>query len=110
MASAAMVASVTIEYRKGVGAGIEGTCGPIFGSCLVNSDGRSNGISPSPIAFSIFLHSVLGRTMPRTIFPTPSSLSWFVRPLLLLLNPPFRSTDPMSYVLPPSSALVLPPC
>ena len=30
-----------------------------------------------------------------------------VRPLLLLLNPPFRSTDPMSSVLPPSSALFL---
>ena len=95
-----MVASVTIEYRKGVGAGIEGTCGPIFGSCLVNSDGRSNGISPSPIAFAIFLHSVLRRTMPRTIFPTPSSLIGLVRPLLLLLNPPFRSPDPIYFGLP----------
>ena len=76
---------------------IGSTCGPIFGSCLVNSDGRSNGISPSLISplpsFSTL--SSLGRTTPRTIFPTPSSSLGLVRPLLLLLNPPFRSSEPI---------------
>ena len=68
---------------------IESTYGPIFGSCLVNSDGRSNGISPSPIAFAIFLHSVLGRTTtPRTIFPYPffTWLVWFVHCFCCLIR------------------------